>query len=300
MQTFTGIPASRGIVIGPVHVLRWEVPEVRHRIIPDEAIPAEIARLHAAVGRAKDRLREVRGRAEKHAGDEEAAIFDVQASMLEDADLIGGVESLIRQNIGAEKAFDLVMLEWRQHFAKHTHAMLRERVSDLVDLHIRVLSVLLDLPDHDPVDLPAGANAILITHDLTPSLTVQLDRNAIAAIATDEGTRASHVAILARSLGLPAVVGLRDAVGRLHGHEQAILDGSSGLLIVDPTDEHLAAYRDRALREQADELELGLLATAEPLTLDGVRMTLRANVDLPDEAEQASQSGAEGVGLMRT
>ncbi|MGI9140000.1 MAG: phosphoenolpyruvate--protein phosphotransferase, partial [Gemmatimonadaceae bacterium] len=168
------------------------------------------------------------------------------------------------------------------------------------DLHIRVLSVLLDLPDHDPVDLPPGANAILITHDLTPSLTVQLDRNAIAAIATDAGTRTSHVAILARSLGLPAVVGLRDAVERLHGHEQAILDGSSGLLIVNPTEQHLAAYRDRALREQADEIELRQLATAEPLTLDGVRITLRANVDLPDEAEQASHSGAEGVGLMRT
>ena len=86
-------------------------------------------RLHSAIARAKDRLHEVRGRAEKHAGDEEAAIFDVQASMLDDADLLGEVESLIHQNIGAEKAFDLVMLEWRQHFAKHAHAMLRERVN---------------------------------------------------------------------------------------------------------------------------------------------------------------------------
>ncbi len=300
MLTITGIPASRGIVIGPVHVLRWEVPEVRHRIIPDEAIPAETARLHAAIARAKDRLREVRGRAEKHAGDEEAAIFDVQSSMLDDADLIGEVESLIRQNIGAEKAFDLVMLEWRQHFAKHAQAMLRERVGDLVDLHIRVLSILLDLPDHDPVDLPPGANAILITHDLTPSLTVQLDRNAIAAIATDAGTRTSHVAILTRSLGLPAVVGLRDAVERLQGHELAILDGSSGLLIVNPSEQHLAAYRDRALREQTYEMELTQLIAVEPLTLDGVRITLRANVDLPEEAEHASHSGAEGVGLMRT
>ena len=89
--------------------------------------------------------------------------------------------------------------------------MLRERVGDLTDVHIRVLSLLLGLPDHDPVDVPKGSNAILVTHDLTPSLTVQLDRDAIAAIATDAGTRTSHVAILARSLGLPAVVGLRDA-----------------------------------------------------------------------------------------
>ena len=85
--------------------------------------------------------------------------------------------------------------------------MMRERVGDLTDVHIRVLSILLGLPDHDPVDVPKGANAILVTHDLTPSLTVQLDREAIAGIATDAGTRTSHVAILARSLGLPAVVG---------------------------------------------------------------------------------------------
>jgi phosphotransferase system enzyme I (PtsI) len=93
--------------------------------------------------------------------------------------------------------------------------MLRERVGDLVDVHIRVLSLLLDLGDHDPVDVPKGACAILVTHDLTPSLTVQLDRDAIAAIATDAGTNTSHIAILARSLGLPAVVGLRDATSRL-------------------------------------------------------------------------------------
>src|SRR6476469_4305472 len=103
------------------------------------------------------------------------------------------------------------MLEWRTRFARHASPMLRERLGDLTDVHIRVLSLLLGLPDHDPVDLPKGAQAILVTHDLTPSLTVQLDRDAISAIATDAGTRTSHVAILARSLRLPAIVGLRTA-----------------------------------------------------------------------------------------
>ncbi len=296
----TGMPASQGIVVGPVHLLKWEVPDVPHRIIADEAIPRETESFRKAIEVAKSRLRDVRDRAEKQAGPEEAAIFDVQISILDDGDLQGEVEAFIKQNLGAEKAFDLAMIEWRQKFARHNHPLMRERVGDLVDVHIRVLSVLMDLPDHDPVDLPKGSRAILVTHDLTPSLTVQLDRDRIAGIATDAGTRTSHVAILARSLGLPAVVGLRDATSRLSGGEQAILDGTSGFLVVEPGEAQLSAYRERQVAEARDEAELMQLLTAEPVTLDGVRITLRANVDLPEEADAAAHSGAEGVGLMRT
>jgi phosphotransferase system enzyme I (PtsI) len=295
-----GIPASPGIVVGYVHLLRWEVPDVRHRIIPDESINGEIERLHEAIGRAKERLRHLRTRIEATAGAEEAAIFDVQLSILDDHELNRGVEDLIRQNIGAEKAFDLVMLEWRTRFARHAAPMLRERVGDLTDVHIRVLSLLLGLPDHDPVDLPPGANAILVTHDLTPSLTVQLERHTIVAIATDAGTRTSHVAILARSLGLPAVVGLRTATAELQGGERVVLDGSTGMLAINPTDAEIERYHQRQREEEVAEAALADLASLEAITLDGVRVTLRANVDIPEEAEAAARSGAEGVGLMRT
>jgi phosphotransferase system enzyme I (PtsI) len=299
-RALTGIPASPGIVVGPVHLLRWEVPDVATRIIPDDAIPGELQRFRDALERAKERLAQVRDRAASHAGPEEAAIFDVQISMLDDHDLREQVQSYIRQNLAAEKAFDVVLHEWRARFAHHSSAMMRERVGDLTDVHIRLLSLLLGLPDHDPVDEPKGAKAILVTHDLTPSLTVQLDRVAIAGLATDAGTRTSHVAILARSLGLPAVVGLRDAISRLTGGENAVLDGSTGTLVINPTDAEVAVFQHRAEREAQDEAELRLLVTAEPVTTDGVRITLRANVDLPEEAALAATSGAEGVGLMRT
>jgi phosphotransferase system enzyme I (PtsI) len=160
--------------------------------------------------------------------------------------------------------------------------------------------MLMELPDHDPVDVPKGTGAILVTHDLTPSLTVQLDREAIAGIATDEGTRISHVAILARSLGLPAVVGLRDATSRLSGNEVIVLDGTSGILIVNPSAAEIDVFQTRAAREALDEAELLKLADLEPITTDGARIILRANVDLPDEAANAARSGAHGVGLMRT
>ena len=295
-----GVPASPGIVDGQVHLLKWEVPDVRHRIIPDEAIRGEVKRFHEALDQAKERLRHVRARAEKHAGPEEAAIFDVQLSILEDAELVRQVEELIQQNLGAEKAFDLVLFEWRQQFASHARPLLRERVGDMIDVHIRVLSILLGLPDHDPVDLPKGSNRILVTHDLTPSLTVQLDREAIIGIATDAGTRTSHVAILARSLGLPAVVGLREATELLTGDEHVILDGTSGVLVINPTPGQIRIYRERRAVEALEDKELKSLAVADSVTLDGHWVTLRANVDLPEEAEYAAHSGAEGVGLMRT
>ena len=299
-HTLTGIPESPGIVVGPVHLLRWEVPDVATRIIGDDLIPAELERLRSSIEIAKERLVQVRDRAASHAGPEDAAIFDVQISILDDRDLRLQVESYIRQNLAAEKAFDVVLHEWRARFAHHASPMMRERVGDLTDVHIRLLSILLGLPDHDPVDVPKGAKAILVTHDLTPSLTVQLDREAIAGIATDAGTRTAHVAILARSLGLPAVVGLRDATMRLSGGENAVLDGSPGTLVVNPTEAEVAVFHHRAEREARDEAELRQLVTAEPVTTDGQRIMLRANVDLPEESTLAATSGAEGVGLMRT
>lgn len=295
-----GVSASPGIVVGPAHLLFWEVPEVRSRVIAESEVEDEILRFRSVVEKAMDRLRAIKRRAEEKTGVAEAAIFDVQMAILQDVELRARVEALVRQSLGAEKAFDLVMLEWREHFGRSTNPMMRERVGDITDVHIRVISLLLHLPDHDPVDLEPGSNAILVTHDLTPSLTIQLDRRAIAGIATDAGTRTSHVAILARSLGLPAVVGLIDATSKLKSGDQVILDGTNGTLIPRPTAAVLAQFADRALREKAAQLELASLANVDAVMTDGTRVTLRANVDLPDEAVPAAASGAEGVGLMRT
>ena len=299
-RSLRGIPASPGIAVGNVHLLIWEVPEFEHRSIADEEVAGELVRLDDALERAKERLRQVTERIEATAGKEDAAIFEAQRMLLEDPALLSGVRQYIRQNFAADAAFDLEMREWRQRFARHPSPLLRERANDLVDVHIRVLAILMDLPDHDPVDLPKGAKAVLVTHDLTPALTVQLDRDAIVGIATDAGTRTSHVAILARSLGLPAVVGLRKATEELRGGERVILDGTTGLVVINPSHEDVELYRERARDEEIAEAELARLASLEPITTDGVRITIRANVDLPEEAEFAATTGADGVGLMRT
>ena len=295
-----GIPASPGLVVGPVHLLRWEVPEVPSRLVSDAEVAGELQRLRDAVTAAIERLRVVQARAEANAGPAEAAIFEVQVAMLEDPSLQESIEALIRQNLAAEKAVDLVLLEWRERFGRSTNPLMRERTGDLIDVQIRLLTLLLGLPDHDPVDLAPGDGVILVTHDLTPSLTVQLDRRAIVGIATDAGTRTSHVAILARSLGLPAVVGLLDATQRVRTGDRVILDATNGVLLPKPTAAELSAFADRAQREAVALAALSAEAVGEALTTDGHRVTLRANVDLPDEAARAVESGAEGVGLMRT
>jgi phosphoenolpyruvate-protein phosphotransferase (PTS system enzyme I) len=296
-----GIAASPGIVVGPAHVLLWEVPPVKLRLVPPEQIEAEITHFHDALVKARERVGFIRARVEHNVGTEEARIFEAQTLILQDHDIIGKVEQLIRQDhFAAESAFDLTMHDWRTEFGRSTSPMIRERVGDLVDVHIRVLSLLLGLPDHDPGDVPKGTNAILVTHDLTPSLTVQLDREAIAAIATDAGTRISHVAILARSLALPAVVGLLDGTQRIEAGDRLILDGGAGVLAINPTDAEIAQYQER--QRQLTELDAqdALMAREEPITQDNVRLLLRANVDLPEDAGFAAQSGADGVGLMRT
>lgn len=295
-----GIPASPGIVLGQVHLLRWEVPEVPDGVIGADEIDGEVERVRIAFARTVERLRMVRNRALKAAGPAEAGIFEVQISIVEDPELRERVEDAIRQRFSAERAFDVVMLEWRDHFERSPHAMLRERVSDLIDVHIRVLSILMGLGDHDPLDLPRGANAILVTHDLTPSLTLQLDRESIAAIATDAGTRTSHVAILARSLDLPAVVGLLDATERLKSGEEVILDGSAGTIATRPTQEQKSVAERLRQKQLAEGEALARLAGEDAVSRDGVRVQLLVNVDLPDEAEHAAHGGAEGVGLMRT
>jgi phosphotransferase system enzyme I (PtsI) len=296
-----GLAVSPGVAVGPALVLRWEVPAVADRPVGPGGVDGECARLEDALTYARQRIERSRAKAAERAGEEEARIFDAQQMILEDRDLVAGVERLIRENnFPAERAFQLKMLEWRGLWTTAGGAMLRDRLADLADVEVRVLSRLLGLAEPSLEEVRPEAPVVLVARDLTPSLTVQLDRDAVRAIACEEGTRTSHAAILAHSIGIPAVMALPDVVRSVTSGQMVVLDGWAGTLQVEPSEQTIEAARrrDRQRRELERDLEAGSELPAR--TTDGATVVVRANLDLPEELDTALRHGAEGLGLVRT
>ena len=296
-----GVAVSPGIAVGPVLVVSWELPPVPQRTIAAGDVAREVKRLHEALDWATERVQRMRERAEERTGPDEARIFDAQLMMLEDEDLVGGVERLVRENrFTAERAFELKMLEWRGLWSSQENSALRDRLADLTDVEVRVIGHLLELPERDMFDARPDSPVVVVARDLTPSLTLQMDRTAVLGIACEQGTRTSHAAILAHSLGIPAVMGLQGVLERVESGDRVVVDGWAGTLQVRPTTAEVTAAgsRDRQRRELDRELVAGARQAA--VTPDGASVLVRANLDLPEELEAALRCGADGVGLMRT
>lgn len=296
-----GIPASPGIVIGPAYVLNWEPPRAPHATASAEAVASEIERFHAAREWAQEHIRKLQQETAQRLGPVEAQIFEPQILMLEDTDLINGTVAYIQENhLSAARAFELRMLEFQSEWRRAGHPMIMDRINDLVDVQVLVLRRLLGLPAPELAFGGGEEKVILIARDLTPSITVQLDQASIAGVATDTGTRTSHSAILSRSLNIPAVVALGDLSQVVQNGQEVILDGRTGLVIVEPTDKDKAVYRQRDIKIREWEQELILLAHLEAITPDRQPVLVRANIDLPGEAPSAKAHGAQGIGLFRT
>ncbi len=296
-----GIGVSPGIAMGPTVTVRWALPEVPHRVVPRTQVEKEVRRLRAALKDVRGELMELRARAEDRAGVDEARIFDAQLLMLEDKDFIGGVAELIRENqLTAEKAFEFKTLEVRDLWTAAGNPLLKERLADLTGVAIRVIHHLMHRRGAVDVWESLSEPSILVARELSPGLTVQLDRDKVVGLINEEGTRTSHAAILAHSIGIPAIFGVRGAVARIRSGTKVILDGTRGTVLLDPTPAEIeeAERTDTRRRELSTRLEE---AVAQPaVTVDGVRIAVRGNVDLPDEVTPAKVHGAEGVGLLRT
>ena len=296
-----GIGVSPGIAMGPTVTVRWALPEVPHRVVPRKQVEKEVRRLRAALKDVRNQLNELRAHAEDRAGVDEARIFDAQLLMLEDRDFIGGVAELIRENhFTAEKAFEFKTLEVRDLWSAAGSPLLKERLADLTGVAIRVIRHLMHKRGESDVWESLSEPSILVARELSPGLTVQLDHDRIVGLISEEGTRTSHAAILAHSIGIPAIFGLRGAVARIRPGSRAILDGTTGTVLLDPTPAEIeeAERTDTRRRELSTRLEEAV--TQPSVTLDGVHIALRGNVDLPDEVTAAVAHGAEGVGLLRT
>ncbi len=297
-----GIPASPGIVIAPARVLRWEMPRVSAQGALTTGEPeAEVRRFREACAWARNQTREIQRQTEERLGGVEARIFEPQLLMLKDAELVERTESYIREGrLSAPRAWEMRVLEWESQWSHTANPMVLDKLNDLADVHARVLRRLLDLPELEPVLQRVGEPVVIVAPELAPSVVARIDPERVLGLALDGGTRASHASILARSLGIPAVVSLGAFSEQVPDGAEMILDGSTGRAVVGPGEEEKRIYRERDFRTREWEQEQLLLAHLEPVTLDGVRISLRANLDLPGEAVSARAHGADGVGLLRT
>jgi phosphotransferase system enzyme I (PtsI) len=295
-----GIGVSPGIAVGPAVVVRWTMPDVPHRVVPRSQVEKEVRRLRAAVRDVKRYIQELKAKAEDRAGVDEARIFDAQVLMLEDKEFISGVADLIRENhLTAEKAFEFKALEVRDTWAASGSPRLKDRLADFSGVAIRVIEHLMHRGE-DELWEGITQPSVVVARELGPGLTVQLDREHVTGLVSEEGTRTSHAAILAHSIGIPAVFGVAGAMERIEPGTMLVMDGTRGTVLLHPTPAEIAEAKARELRRRELAAQLEEVVQQPAVTTDGLRIALRGNVDLPDEIRGGQEHGAEGVGLLRT
>jgi phosphotransferase system enzyme I (PtsI) len=296
-----GVGVSPGVAWAPALVVRLDFPSVPDRAVPPEQVEGEVARLREAVASVVASLQELGQRVLDRAGPEESRIFDAQMLMAQDEDFLRGVEQLIRNNrLSAETAYEFKALELRNLWSASASARLRERLADLHAIQMRMLHRLMGKNSEELWEIQPNEQVIVVAHELSPGLTVQLDRDHVVGLLSEEGTRTSHAAILAHSLGIPAVMGAQGALGAIPNGTMLLLDGQAGTVVLDPSPAELEAARAQVTRRRRLEMELETVLGQPATTPEGTRIQLMGNVDLPEEIEPAIRSGAEGVGLLRT
>jgi len=300
-QITRGIPVSPGVCRGKILVLgRSHEDKIPRHPVAESKLPNEVRRLEQALIETRRQILEVQRQVSQALGAGDATIFDAHLLVLEDPTLIEEVSRIIlEEKVTAEYAFQQVADKYAKTLSAIDDEYLRERAADMRDVTARILNNLLGrTDDFDPKKLEEPC--IIISYDLTPSRTAQLDKKMVLGFATDIGRKTSHTAIMARSMRIPAVVGLGTASRELHNGDYALLDGFNGLIVINPTDQTLFEYGQLIRRHVTLEEKLRDVYGQPAVTLDGVRITLSANVEQPADTEAVLTSGAEGVGLYRT
>jgi phosphotransferase system enzyme I (PtsI) len=296
---FQGVGVSPGLARGTIHVVRDDGDEVaRHRIQAGD-IPNEIGRFEAALIQTRAQILEMQERIAESIGAKDAGIFDAHLLVVEDRTLIDEVLRKLEADLcNVEFVFQEVATHYADTLSKIDDPYLRERALDIQDVTRRIIR---NLQGKAPKSFLALTEPhILVAHNITPSDTATMNREYVLGLATDLGSRTSHTAIMSRSLGIPAVVGLHDATEKLESGQQVLLDGYSGFLILDPTPETLWHYGELEHRKVQVAEQLTGLRETKSTTRDGRHIVLSANIELPDDVEAAPRNGAEGIGLYRT
>jgi len=292
-----GIGVSPGLAVGPALVVEREAVPVFRLLVPAEAVDCEVKRLTRAVEASREQLKAIKERLRHEVG-VHAYIFDAHLLMLEDPLLLDSAVQIIREElVNAEWALRTVSDQLHERFEGLSDEYLKERTTDLDDVLGRI-----QLNLGGATDAPSLARLpgrfVIVAVDLTPSEAAELDWEHVLAIATDAGSPSHHTSILARSFGIPAVVGLQDATTRIRAGVTVAVDGSHGAVVIEPGEDALASLRagqgERRVRPRAESRVLPCV------TRDGVRVSLLANAEFPEEAAHALEYGAEGIGLFRS
>jgi len=298
-KRFSGIPAAPGIAHFPAF-LRHEVDEeILSHPIDDADVEREIIRFEDALIATRVELLEIQQRIVAAIGSEDASIFDAHLLVVEDRTLIDEVLRMLeRERLNVDYVFQQVAQKYCATLEAIDDPYLRERVVDIQDVTRRVIRNLLGKAPHNPA--AHDHQHIVVAHNLTPSDTAQLNRDLVCGFVTEIGSKTSHTAIMARSLEIPAIVGMQGICQNIQLGDDILIDGYNGLLILNPSMETLIEYG--RIEQQKEEVveRLQLIRETESTTRDGKHIILSANVDLPDDLADIKASGAEGIGLYRT
>jgi phosphotransferase system enzyme I (PtsI) len=298
-QVLQGIGASSGIVVGRAFLLDRSKVRLPARRIDADQVEAEIERFIAAIEASRNQLREIKAKIVDPQVLRHAFILDVHLMILDDEMLVQDtVETIRKERLNAEGALDLTLKKLDSAFETIDDEYLRERRSDLHYVSTRIYRNLLG-KKHDDITAIKG-DVIVVAHDLSPADTLQINLKHVAGFVTDMGGKVSHTAILARSLGIPAVVGLEVATSLISGGDLLILDGETGEVVINPSEEVLRSSLERERRIKLLEEEAFRYASLPAETRDGVSIRLQANIELLEEIDSAKRHGAEGIGLYRT
>ena len=299
MEIIKGIGVSPGVSLGPAVVLDAEDSAVPRRTVAADAVEGEVGRVRDAMEAARGDLAVLADEVAHTHGKDIAGIFDFHLGLLRDPSLERQIVAGVNDgSVTAEFAASQAMRRLAGQFDAMGDRYLAERARDVHDVERRILRHLIGTKQETLASLTS--DVVLIAHDLLPSQTAQLDRRHVVGFATDVGGRTSHTAIVARAMNIPAVVGLGDATRKVTGGQRTIVDGTRGLVIVDPTAEQVEDYGQQARRQRAVEADLATLRDLPAETGDGQQVALLANIEFPAEIDDALARGATGIGLYRT
>lgn len=299
MKKMSGIGASEGVSIGKALLFIEEKIVIPQEKISGDMVGSQLIKLEEGLKKSKTQLIAIREKVKEKMGEDKAAIFDGHIMLLEDEDLKMEVEDKIKgENSPAAKALDEGINEYCEMISQLDDPYLRERAADLKDVGKRWIKNVLGMKMKDLSNLEK--DTIVVTYDLTPSDTAQLDLENCIGFITEVGGKTSHSAIMARSLELPAIVGVKDVLAEIFEGQPLIMDGEKGDIIVEPIQDDVATYSAKRAQFLADKEELKKLINEEAITLDGRVVEIYGNIGGPNDVDAVVTSGATGVGLYRT